>query len=63
MSMPPNPSTPTLAAVAVTLLIILAALGTIALFAIPTQSQWFWPTAGALALTAGLALAIPLKHK
>jgi fatty acid desaturase len=60
----PEPSTPPLLpSIAITLLLVIAALATMGLFAIPLHSQWFWPTAGVLAASAGLAMAIPLKSK
>jgi hypothetical protein len=62
-SAPDPPPTPTAASVVITLLILLAAATTVALFAIPLRNPWFWPTAGVLALSAGLALVIPLKKR
>lgn len=59
----PNPGPPTAASVVVSLLLVVAAIATMALFAIPLHNAWFWPTAGVLAVTAGLAIAIPLKRK
>ena len=60
---PTPPPKPTAASIIVSLLILLAAAATIALFAIPTQSPYFWPTTGVLALAGGAALVIPLKPK
>ena len=59
----PTPTRPSAASIIVSLLILLAAIATIALFAIPTNSPWFWPTAGVLATSIALGLLIPLKHK
>ena len=44
-------------------MLVVAAIATMALFAVPLQSRWFWPTAGVLAVAAGLAMVIPLKRK
>ena len=58
-----GPSAPTLASIAITFMVLVAAAATIALFMIPVGNAWFWPTLGVLVVSAGLALAIPLKKR
>ena len=60
----PAPRPPlTAASVIISLLLLIATISTMALFAIPLHNIWFWPTAGVLAISAALAMLIPLKRK
>ena len=60
----PVPQPPlTAASVIISLLLLIATMATVALFAIPLHNAWFWPMAGVLAISAGLAMVIPLKRK
>ena len=60
----PAPRPPlTAASVIISLLLLIAAIATIALFVIPLHNAWFWPTAGVLAISAAVAMLIPLKRK
>lgn len=56
----PPPMTPS---VIVSILILLAAAGVVAMFIIPLTNQWFWPVAGAVCTTIALAWLIPLRTK
>jgi len=60
---PVPPTRPTPAAILVTLLILIAAAATIALFIVPIGNPWFWPTAAVLAAAIGLGLVIPLRPR
>ncbi len=64
-SQPPrtSPTPPSATSIIISLLLLIAAIATMALFAIPLHNAWFWPTAGVLAISAGLAMLIPLKPK
>ena len=60
----PAPRPPlTAASVIISLLLLIATISTMALFAIPLHNTWFWPMAGVLAISAGMAMVIPLKRK
>lgn len=59
----PRPFRPTFGHIVATGAIFVAAIAVIALFMIPVQNFWFWPTAGVFGAAAALALLVPLRPR
>lgn len=60
---PHQPFRPSFGHIVATSAIFVAAIAVIALFMIPVQNVWFWPTAAVFGVATALALLVPLRPR